>query len=449
MARAKRAVDRNEAIRRLNSEYTLFPWTVQGAHSPIVVAGGKGARFWDANGKVYLDFASQLVNVNAGHQHPRIIAAIKEQAEKLCYAAPTLATEARGELARLIAEVTPGDLKRSYFALGGSDAIDSAIKLARLYTGRHKIISRYRSYHGATFGAMTVSGDSRRWAFEPGIPGVVRVFDPYCYRCVFGKEPLTCGLECVGHIEEVVALEGPHTVAAVLIEAVTGSNGVHVPVPRYMPELRRLCDKYGLLLIDDEVMSGWGRTGEWFAVNHWKVVPDMLVTAKGVTSGHQPLSVVVVSDAIGRFFDDKPLASGFTSGGHALACAAGIACIGVYRDERLIDNSRAMGEILARELARLKDRHPSVGDVRSLGLFAAVELVRDRLTKEPFGTLADPSPMAPLYAYLAEQGIYAFGRANTLVLAPPLCISESELLEGLAALDGALGISDSCTQAAG
>lgn len=442
MASEQYSHERIEAIKRQNREYTLFSWSVQNKVDPIVVTGGKGVRFWDASGKVYLDFSSQLINSNIGHQHPKVIQAIHEQAEKLCFAAPSFATEVRGELGRLLAEVSPGNLKKSFLTLGGAEANDNAIKIARFYTGRHKIISRYRSYHGATYGAMTLSGDFRRLPIEPGIPGVVRVFDPYCYRCSFHQEPSTCHLECVSSIEEVINYEGPDKIAAVIIEGITGTNGIHVPPPTYVPALRQLCDKYDILLIADEVMSGWGRTGEWFSVNHWNVVPDIITTAKGITSGYVPLGAVIMSDKIGDFFEDKMLWAGLTYNAHTLSCAAAVACINVYKEDRLIENSREMGQVLAGELARMKERHPSVGDVRSIGLFSCIELVKDRQTREPLVTAKDQSLIGNINKFLLENGVLVVTRLNTIVVAPPLCINRDELLEGLAKVDEALDLAD-------
>ncbi|MGB3906334.1 MAG: aminotransferase class III-fold pyridoxal phosphate-dependent enzyme, partial [Anaerolineae bacterium] len=305
---------KNQAIIDLNRRYTFFSWSVQSAVKPLAVVGAKGCYFWDAEGNRYLDFASQLMNVNTGHQHPKVVAAIREQAERLCYAYPGLATQPRGELGKLLAEVTPGDLAKTFFTLGGAEAVDNAIKLARLYTGRQKIVTRYRSYHGATYGAISATGDPRRHPVEPGIPGIVRVFDPYCYRCVFGQEPETCHRECITHIEEVIKFEGPDRVAALLLEGVTGTSGIFVPPDDYWPRLREMCDKYGILLISDEVMSGFGRTGEWFGVDNWHVVPDMMVVAKGLTSGHVPLGAVVVSQSIADHFEDRYLPLGLTYG---------------------------------------------------------------------------------------------------------------------------------------
>lgn len=285
----------SEEIIRLNREYTLFSWSAQGALNPIPVSRAEGVYMWDADGRRYLDFSSQLMNVNIGHSHPHVIAAIKEQAERLLYAAPAFATEARGELGRLLAEITPGDLNKTFFTLGGADAIENAIKIARMVTGRSKIITRYRSYHGATYGAMSAGGDPRRLAIEPGIPGIVRVFDPSCYRCVFGQEPASCQRECASHIEQVIQFEGPENVAALLVEGVSGTSGIFVPPDDYWPRLREICDRYGILLIADEVMSGFGRTGEWFGVDHYPFLkPDLMVMAKGLTSGYVPLGAVMV-----------------------------------------------------------------------------------------------------------------------------------------------------------
>src|SRR5947209_17767525 len=301
--------------------YVLHSWSVQNAINPIPVAGAEGRYFWDYEGKRYLDFASQLVNVSIGHQHPRIVAAIKEQAEKLCTIGPPMATEARSTLARLLAEVTPGDLTMSFFTNGGAEANENAIKLARWYTGRQKIVARYRSYHGATAGAMTLTGDPRRWPAEPGIPGVVRMLDPYTYRCPAGH-PDRCPV-CSGAptLEEILQYEGPHTVAAVLLETITGTNGILVPPPGYLQSIREVCDRHGVLLILDEVMAGWGRSGRWFACEHWDVVPDIITTAKGINSGYVPLGAMTVRDHVYEGIKDRFFACGLTYRRHPLACA--------------------------------------------------------------------------------------------------------------------------------
>ncbi len=420
-----------QEIVALNKEYTLFSWSAQGSLQPIPVTRAEGVYFWDANGKRYLDFASQLVNSNIGHQHPRVIRAIQEQAATLTFVSPSLATEPRGLLGKKLAEITPGDLKKTFFTLGGAEANEHAIKIARMYTGRHKILARYRSYHGATLGAVSLTGDYRRLPAEPAISGVVHVLDPYCYRCPFGWTRQTCHRECIKHIEEVIQHEGPDQIAAIILEGVTGTNGLIIPPEDYWPRLRELCDRYGILLIDDEVMSGWGRTGEWFAVNHWNVVPDIITTAKGLTSGYIPLGAVIVREKIARYFDDHVLYTGLTYNGHALACAAALATIEVYEQEQLIENARKVGAYLGRRLEELKQKHPSIGDVRYIGLFTAIELVKDRHTKEPL----DPTP---LKNFLLERGVYMFGFKNILFLVPPLVITEEQLEEGLTLIDEGL-----------
>ncbi len=435
-----------EEIVRLNREYTFFSWASQGGVNPIPVARAEGVYIWDPEGRRYLDFSSQLMNVNIGHGHPRVITAIKEQADRLTYAAPAFATQARGELGQKLAEVLPGDLKKTFFTLGGAEANENAIKIARQYTGRFKIITRYRSYHGATYGSMTASGDPRRLPIEPGIPGIVRVFDPHCYRCVFGQEPDTCARECISHVEEVVRFEGPENVAAILMEGVTGTSGIIVPPDDYWPLLRELCDRYGILLIADEVMSGFGRTGEWFAVDNWNVVPDMITMAKGITSGYLPLGAVTVSERIAEYFDENTFYGGLTYSGHPMSCAAGIATIQVYREDRLLENTRCMGEVMAQGLADLQARHVTVGDARGIGLFWVIELVKDRETREalvPWNAKASELGPAPALArHMRENGLYTFSKWNWIFIAPPLSITAEQIAEGLDVIDGALDIAD-------
>jgi taurine--2-oxoglutarate transaminase len=436
----------NEEIIRLNREYTLFSWSVQGALNPIPVSRAEGVYLWDADGRRYLDFSSQLMNVNIGHSHPHVIAAIKEQADRLLYAAPAFATEARGELGRLLAEITPGDLKKTFFTLGGADAIENAIKIARMVTGRSKIVTRYRSYHGATYGAMSAGGDPRRLAIEPGIPGIVRVFDPHCYRCVFGQEPDSCQRECITHIEQVIQFEGPENVAALLVEGVSGTSGIVVPPDDYWPRLRAICDRYGILLIADEVMSGFGRTGTWFAVNQWGVVPDMITAAKGITSGYLPLGAVIVSPRIGDFFEDHTFWGGLTYSGHPMSCAAGIATLEVYQEDRLLENTRQMEQVMSQGLADLQSHHAMVGDVRGIGLFWVIELVKDRETREPLAPwnakASELGPMPKVAQYLRQHGVYTFVKWNWIFVVPPLSINASQIAEGLAVIDGALEIAD-------
>ncbi len=424
-----------EEIVRLNQDYTLFSWSVQSAVDPVPMVRGEGVYFWDANGCRYIDFSSQLVNLNIGHQHPKVVQAIKDQADVLCFAQPSAATEPRGRLGQMLSEVAPGNLKKSFFCLGGAEANENAIKMARWYTQRHKVLARYRSYHGATHGAIALTGDYRRWAAEPTMPGAIHVFDPYCYRCHFGWSPDKCHRECITHIEDIIRFEGPGNIAAFFMEGVTGTNGILVPPDDYWPAVRELCDKHGILLVSDEVMSGFGRTGAWFAVDHWHVVPDIITTAKGLTSGYVPLAAVLISEPIADYFQDKMLYCGLTYSGHPLACAAGVATLEVYREEGLIENARRLGMVLGEQLVELKARHPAVGDVRSIGLFAAIELVKDRQTKEPL-------PAAPLAKPCRERGLSTFFPANLIFVAPPLCINDTELRDGLAILDEVLAIAD-------
>lgn len=428
--------------------YVLHSWSTQSAIKPLPIAGAEGRYFWDYTGKRYLDFASQLINSNIGHQHPRVVAAIKAQAEKLCFVAPSFANATRGELARLLAEVTPGDLCMSFFTNGGAEANENAIKMARAYTGRHKIIARYRSYHGATGGAVTLTGDPRRWPAEPGIPGVVRVLDPYTYRCAF-CQPGNCNGRCADHVEEVIQYEGPHTIAAMIMETVTGTNGIIPPPPGYLQRVRAILDKYNILLIADEVMCGFGRTGKWFAVDHYGVTPDLLSLAKGINSGYVPLGAVVLSRKIADWYQDKPFWGGLTYGGHPLACAAAVATIRAYQDERIIENAARMGDLLATRLPALMARHPSVGEVRGLGLFWGLELVKNRESREPLvpfnASGAAMGPVSAIQKQAMDRGLFLFAHWNVLVIAPPLTITEAELDEGLSILDPCLVLADAAT----
>jgi taurine---2-oxoglutarate transaminase len=426
--------------------YVLHSWSVQNALDPLPVAGGEGRYFWDFDGKRYLDFASQLVNVSIGHQHPKVVAAIKEQADKLCTIGPPMATEPRSTLARLLAEVTPGDLEMSFFTNGGAEANENAIKLARWYTGRDKIIARYRSYHGATGGAITLTGDPRRWPAEPGIPGVVRMFDPYTYRCPAGH-PDPCPV-CTGgpHLEEILQYEGPHTVAAVILETVTGTNGIIVPPDGYLQSIREVCDKYGILLIADEVMAGFGRTGKWFGVENWDVVPDILSVAKGINSGYIPLGAMVVRKPIAEWVRDKYFAGGLTYSGHPLACASAVASIEAFKEEGIVENAAEMGGVFAEQLRALQDKHPSIGEVRGLGCFWGIELVKNRETREPlvpFNASGEAfAPVARVYKAALERGLYLMTHWNVVMVCPPLTITREEIDEGIGILDEALTVAD-------
>jgi taurine---2-oxoglutarate transaminase len=426
--------------------YVLHSWSVQDAIAPIPVAGGEGRYFWDYDGKRYLDFASQLVNLSIGHQHPRVVAAIKEQAEKLCTIGPPMATEPRSTLARMLSEVTPGDLTMSFFTNGGAEANENAIKLARWYTGRHKVIARYRSYHGATAGAITLTGDPRRWPAEPGIPGVARMLDPYTYRCPAGH-PDPCPV-CTGapHLEEILQYEGPQSVAAVILETVTGTNGIIVPPDGYLQAIREVCDRHGILLICDEVMAGFGRTGKWFGVDNWNVVPDVLTLAKGINSGYVPLGAMIVREPIADWVRDKYFAGGLTYSGHPLACAAAVASIEAFKDEGIVENSAEMGDVFAEQLRGLQERHPSIGDVRGLGCFWGLELVKNRETREPlvpFNATGEAfAPVARLAKAALERGLYLMTHWNVVMVCPPLTITRDEIDEGVSMLDEALAIAD-------
>jgi len=439
----------SQEIVDLCREHSFFTWSVQSQVQPLTAVRAEGVYFWDADGSRYLDFSSQLMNVNAGHGQPKIVAAIQEQAARLAYAYPGIATEARARLGQLLAEITPGDLTKTLFTTGGGEANENAIKFARLYTGRHKLLARYRSFHGATAGALALTGDPYRLAVEPLISGVVHILDPYCYRCPFGWTLETCHRECISHVEQIVQFEGPDKVAAIVLEGVMGSNGLIIPPDDYWPRIREICDRYGILLVADEVMSGFGRTGEWFGVNHWGIEPDIITMGKGITSGYVPLGATIVSRAIAGHFQDRRLPMGLTNSAYPIGVAAGVAAIEVYREEKLIENARAMGRILRAGLEEIRDRHPSVGDVRSIGLFSTIELVKDRETKEPLAPLPglpsspQDAQVAPrLSAALRERGMHCFVKWNHLFPIPPLCITETELRDGLQILDEVLVIAD-------
>src|SRR6188472_2651139 len=426
--------------------HLIHSWSVQSALNPIPVAGGEGRYFWDYNGKRYLDFAAQLVNLALGHQHPRLVAAVKEQADRLCTIAPSVANDKRSELARLIAEVMPGDLNHTFFTNGGAEANENAIKLARWVTGRQKVVARYRSYHGATAGAVSLTGDPRRWFAEPGLPGIVRMFDPYTYRCPAGH-PDPCPV-CTGgpHLEEILQYEGPHTVAAVILETVTGTNGIIVPPDGYLQSIREVCDKYGILLIADEVMAGFGRTGKWFGVENWDVVPDILSVAKGINSGYIPLGAMVVRKPIADWVRDKYFAGGLTYSGHPLACASAVASIEAFKEEGIVEHAAEMGPVFGEQLRGLQDKHPSIGEVRGLGCFWGIELVKNRETREPlvpFNATGEAfAPVARVYKAALDRGLYLMTHWNVVMVCPPLTITGEELEEGIAVLDEALTVAD-------
>ena len=422
----------------LSKKHTLFEWTAQGAVDPIPVARAKGVYFWTPDGKRFLDFNSQLMCVNIGHGDARVVRAIQEQAAVLPYVAPSMATEVRARLGAKLAEITPGDLDVFFFTNGGAEANEHAIKIARAATGRQKVLARYRSYHGATAGAINVTGDPRRWS-QPPLPGVVHVLDPYhgIERGWDSAEQALC------YLDEVIRLEGPGTIAAFILETVTGTNGILVPPDGYLQGVRKLCDTYGILLIADEVMSGFGRTGRWFAVDHWDVVPDLITMAKGLTSAYVPLGAVGMRRKIAEQFRESPFPSGLTYSAHPLACAAALATIAVMEDDRLVERAGRMGMVMSELLADLAARHPSVGAVRSIGLFGVVELVRSRQTREPLAPFNGTSPeMTALGRFFRDEGLFTFLRWNYFFTNPPLSITETELREGFAIIDRALAITD-------
>ena len=429
-------------------EYILHPWSAQKNYSPFVITRADGCYFWDDKGKKYLDFSSQLVNINAGHQHPRIIAAIKDQAEKLCYVFPGAANDKRALLAKMLAEKAPGDLSKSFFVTGGALANESALKTARAYTGRQKIIGRYRSYHGATYGTGSVMGDPRRRAVEPAVPGSIRVWDPFCYRCFFKMKYPECGIYCAKAIREVIEVEGPETVAAIIVEPITASNCRIVPPDGYLEALRKICDDYGMLLIFDEVMTGFGRTGKWFAAEHWDVVPDIMTLSKGINSGYLPLGVMMTTKKVADFFEDHILYSGLTQFGNPIACAAAVAAIEVYEEENMIENAATMGHFLMEKLEEIKDKHPCVGDVRGKGLFAAIDLVNNKQSREPLVPWSveyyekKHPVMKEIESKLRKEGLFTYSRWSVLMVCPPLCIKKDELLWGLEKIDQALYLAD-------
>ncbi len=439
----------DQEILPLSLEHTFWTWSAQGSVSPIPVKSAKGVYFWDIDGKQFLDFNSMTMCVNIGHGDERVIQAIVDQAKTLPYAAPGMATRPRAELGSLLAAITPGALNCFLFTLGGADANENAIKLARAYTGRHKILSRYRSYHGATAGAMAATGDPRRVAWEPNLmPGVVHFLDPYRYRSTFHRanpqvsEQDFC-LDYLNHLEEIIQYEGPETIAAILIESVTGTNGVIIPPAGYLQGVRALCDRYGILFIADEVMSGFGRTGKWFAVEHWGVVPDLMTMAKGLTSAYAPLGAVAMKPEMQAFFKDRVFQSGLTYTAHPISLAAAVANIQVIQSDRLVEHAAAMGSVLHRLLNDLGEQHACVGDVRSIGLFGVVELVKNRQTKEPMAPFNRTSPeMTAVRQFCLDHGLYIYTHWHTLLIIPPLIISEEQLSEGFSILNQALTITE-------
>ncbi len=440
----------DEAILPLSREHVFWTWSAQTRVNPIPVKRAKGVYFWDIHGKRYLDFNSMTMCVNIGHGDERVIRAIQEQAAELTYAAPGMTTRIRALASKMVAEVTPGgQLSKVLFTLGGADANENAIKLARGYTGRFKILTRYRSYHGATMGAMAATGDPRRHMWEPGVmPGVVHFLDPYRYRSTFHRTNPDISEEefaqdYLNHLEEIIQYEGPETIAAILIETITGTNGVIIPPQGYLQGVRALCDKYGIVLIADEVMSGFGRTGKWFAVEHWDVVPDILTMAKGLTSAYAPLGAVAMKPEIAAAFNERVFEGGLTYTSHPISLAAAVANIQVMKEDRIVEHAAAMGPVLKRMLSDLGEAHPSVGEVRSIGLFGVLELVKNRATKEPMAPWNSTSPeMMAFRQYCLDHGLFLYTHWHTVLILPPLIIDEAQLQEGMEILDRALEITD-------
>jgi taurine---2-oxoglutarate transaminase len=431
-----------DEIIALSKKHTIFEWAVQSAVDPIPVARAKGVHFWTPEGKRFIDFNSQLMCVNIGHSDPRVIQAIQDQVAKVAYVIPGMATEPRARLGAKLAEIAPGDINVFFFTNGGAEANENAIKIARAYTGRQKILARYRSYHGGTAGAMAATGEPRSWS-QPPMPGFVHVLDPY-HGIERGWDTADASLR---NLEEVVQLEGPHTIAAFILEPVTGTNGVLVPPEGYLQGVRALCDKYGILMIADEVMTGFGRTGAWFAVNHWNVVPDLITMAKGLTSAYVQLGAVGIRQTIADFFKDTPFPGGLTYSSHPLACASAVATLAVYEEDGLIERARRTGVLMTDLLADLAARHPAVGAVRSIGLFGVVELVKNRQTRAPMAPFGGTSPeMAALGAFFRQEGLYTFVRWNYFFTNPPLSITEAELREGFAIIDRGLAIADKAVE---
>jgi taurine---2-oxoglutarate transaminase len=428
--------------------HVFHSWSAQASLDPLVVTGGEGSWFWDETGRRYLDFSSQLVNTNIGHQHPAVVEAIAAQARTLTTVAPFHANDARSTAARLIAERAPGDLDRVFFTNGGAEATENAVRMARLATGRHKILTTYRSYHGATGGSIILTGDPRRWPSEPGAPGVVHFFGPYPYRSPFhSADAEQEGRRALAHLTEVIELEGPSTIAAIMVEPVVGTNGILVPPDGYLAGVRELCDTHGIVFIADEVMSGFGRCGEWFAVDHWGVVPDLVCFAKGVNSGYVPLGGVILAPKIADVFADRPYPGGLTYSGHLLGCAAAVASIEAFESEGILDHARMLGtEVIGPELEKIAAGHPSVGKVRGLGVFWALELVRNAETREPLVPFnaAGPAaaPMNAVAAACKERGLWPFTHFNRVHVVPPCTTSVDDVRTGLAILDEALTVAD-------
>jgi taurine---2-oxoglutarate transaminase len=440
-------VSEREEVLNNNLDYTLFSWSKQKGIDPLCIQRAEGVYLFDYDGKRYLDFSSGLMNVNIGHGDQRVTDAVVKQMQLVSYVTPSCATKVRGELGKKLAEICPGNLNKAFFTLCGATSIESAMKLARLYTGRHKIITRYRSFHGSTYGAMTAGGDPRKLpADSQQVPNVVHVEDAYCYRCPWSQEPHSCKLECISHIERVIEFEGAQNIAAILMEGESGTSGCIKYPKNYWKRLREICDQHGILLIADEVMSGFGRTGKWFGFEHHGVVPDMVCMAKGITSGYLPFGCLMVTDTIAAKYDNEPLMIGLTYSAHATACAAALEVIKIYETDNLIEHAANMGEYVNKRVEDLKKIHPSIGDFRNSGLLGCIEVVKNRKTKEPMAPYNAPASamkvMNQVAAKLKEMGMYTFVRWNYIFIAPPLTVTEEQIDEGIAIISEALKIAD-------
>jgi taurine--2-oxoglutarate transaminase len=438
----------NQQIINDNLDYTLFSWGKQGGLNPINVSHAKGSYFYDRDGKKYLDFSSQLMNVNIGHGNQRITEAVTKQMKEMSYAYPGMATDIRGKLGKKISEITPGNLTKSFFTLGGAEAIENAIKLARIYTGRHKVIAQYRAYHGATNGAISVGGDPRKFAVDSNaMPNIVHVENPYAYRCPWSSSSIEeCGERAFANLERIVKLENPDSVAAILLEGESGSSGCIKYPPMYLKKVRELCDRYGILFIDDETMSGFGRTGKMFGIDHHGVTPDIMVMAKGLTSGYLPLGAAVVTNEIAEYFNENPMVIGLTYSAHPTLCAAALENIKIIEEENLVERAAEMGTYIEAEVEKLKAKHPSIGDFRNTGLLGCIELVKNRKTKEPTTPWnAKPHEMEAtlrMAAKVRELGMFTFVRWNWIFIAPPLNVSKQEVDEGLKIISQVIAIAD-------
>ncbi len=435
-----------ETVKKNDSKHVFHSWSAQAEINPMPVAGAKGSCFWDFDGKKYLDFSSQLVNANLGHQHPKLIQALHEQLDDLVNIAPSFAHNARSEAARLIAEIAPNGLNKVFFTNGGADANEHAIRMAQHHTGKSKVLAAYRSYHGATSGAICLTGEPRRWSAQTALNNVVHFFGPYAYRTAFNStnEKEECD-RALQHLHDLITLEGPDTIAALILETVVGTNGILVPPQGYLAGVRALCDKFGIVMISDEVMAGFGRCGEWFAVNHWGVTPDLITFAKGVNSGYVPLGGVIISDDIAKTFDHKAYPGGLTYSGHLSACASAVASINIFKEEGVIDYVRETGmETIKPALMGLMEKRECIGEVRGLGFFWGLDLVRNRDTREPLVPFnakgLEAEPMRKFTQTCLENGLWPFVHFNRVHITPPLTSSVEELLEGIQVIDKALSV---------